>query len=166
MTIQFHPNINNLMVYSIGSITSEGTNNPCISVYSGTQPNEASDIISGWSSNLYNTTNESFLAHYAGSGGWGMPIESNIVTLTSIPNAVTALHSGTASWAILWGPSSPSSPASILVSALGSTTIPSTAFMVVPVGTSFMTGVITFADLTFTQGVSKTILGGQIVSNF
>jgi len=143
------------MVLSIANTLSETS---AISIYSGTQPTPI-DVINNFSS--YNTSNTKFLAHYI-NAKWALTTEGQVITLTVIPAAVIALNSGVAVWGILWaGAASGHTQA-----ALASTTIPNSKFMIVPVGLTNTTGVVLFNDLTFTAGVSKSILAGNMVSTF
>lgn len=148
MTIQIHSNINNLLVNAVKSLL--GTH--AITVYSGSQPTPAT-VISSWAS--YNSTNVVFLAHYE-SAIWTMPSEGNLIQLTTVPAAVAASHTGSASWAILWC-------ANTALGSMGST-IPINRFMIVPVTLSGGTGTIRFSDLSFVQTVSKGIQSGSLQS--
>jgi len=121
-----------------------------ISIYSGVQPT-AETIENSWSS--YKSSDASFLAHYPaptwtantsvqdtqlgynggstafnnGNGQWYGLGSTPVLFSTSGPTAnVTPVHSGTATWAIIWD--------STVVSAPNASTIPTTNFMVVPVG--------------------------------
>jgi hypothetical protein len=120
-----------------------------ISIYSGVQPT-AETIENSWSN--YKSSDASFLAHYPAptwsantsvsdtqqtySGGssvfysapnWnGLGSTPVLFSTTGATANVTPLHSGTAAWAIIWD--------NTVVSAPNASTIPTTNFMVVPVG--------------------------------
>lgn len=133
-----------------GVIWNELFRNPGpVSVYSGVQP-DSETIENNWSS--YKASNAAFLAHYPAptwtantsftdsqptynGGTTSMRSGSTWYGLTSTPvlfstaNAtanVTPINSGTASWAIIWP--------STVGAAPNASTIPSTKFLVVPVG--------------------------------
>lgn len=129
-------------------------NSSAITIYSGTQPTAAT-ILSSWAS--YNSGNASFLAHYTGAQ-WTQALSgtANFTSITTFPGAVSASHSGTATWGIIW----PTNPA---LSGMASGTIPSDYFLVCNVSTLPGTGIIKFdPNLTFTQGASKAIADGAI----
>ena len=104
-----------------------------VSVYSGVQPT-SEQIENNWSS--YRSSNAAFLAHYPAPtwqanamSTYGGQFVTSTPVLFSTANAtanVTPVNSGTASWAIIWP--------STVVSAPNASTIPTTNFMVVPVG--------------------------------
>ena len=100
-----------------------------ISVYSGVQPS-ADALESSWSS--YNATNSNFLAHFPAPGWTSNATSINntgatclYVTYSATGN-VTPIHSGTATWAIIWDSS--------VVSAPSASTIPTTTYLIVDVG--------------------------------
>ena len=153
MTIKFHTNIRNSIVGN-GLLVSGINAASGITIYSGVQP-AASSIVANWSA--YNSTNTSFLAHYTGAV-WTQPLDgaATFASLTTIPAATNATNSGTGTWCIIWC-NNPTGPQ------LASATLPSTTFIVAPVGTMTTTGVIRFVtDTIFTAGIAKTISNGVI----
>ena len=128
-----------------------------ITIYSGTQPT-ADDFVTNWAAS-YTSDKSNFLAHYTGAR-FTIVTEGPLATLTTIPSAVNAAHDGTGAWAVLW-------QANQTQSTMGTgSTIPTSSLMIVPVTATGGTGVIRFADLTFTSGVSKVIASGNLGSTF
>lgn len=124
------------------------SNYSAISIYSGVQPT-ASVIETTWPS--YNTTNNKFLVHFQ-SAIWYQP-SANVLSIQTYPAASTALHSGTAEWAIIWSSNTDSYT-------LGQDTLTNTDFIVVPCSSVSGNGIITFSDTTITEGTTKAIAGG------
>lgn len=96
-----------------------------------------------------------FLGHFTGAV-WSQP-SSLIASITTFPAAVQASNSGTATWCIIWT----TNPA---LSAMGSTTIPTTSFIVGPVSSLAGTGLVRFDSVAFTAGTSISILDGLITT--
>lgn len=122
-----------------------------ITLYSGVQPS-ADTIVSSWAS--YNT---SFLVHWP-----NIPIlnpfaelASPYITNDTLPSAVAASNSGTASWAILWG----ANPlAGTGAGQISNATIPTTTFIIVPVSDVFGTGILKLTTTTITAPTTYMFL--------
>ena len=152
-----------------------------VSVYSGVQPT-SEQIENNWGS--YRASNASFLAHYpaptwtantsvtdtqpinnGGSsyfnvgGNWFGLVSTPVLFSTANATAnVTPVNSGTASWAIIWD--------STVVSAPNASTIPTTNFMVVPVGGMTSNSSIRLIDTSIsTSNVSRLENGGITITS-
>lgn len=118
--------------------TKVGSGVRSISIYSGSQPTAAA-VATNWAN--YKSSNSIFLAHFndvAMTNGYGLTTPS--FTLTTPPTAtVTPLNDGTATWAIIWSANNVN-PAAL--------NIPATSqFIVVPVTTQLLNGVVRLADI-------------------
>lgn len=124
-----------------GTVSTRSTPARSFTVYSGVQPT-AQQVEANWLS--YKNSNSNCLAHYT----TGVTFSYNSGTLTyyftNTTNSLTttALHSGTASWAIIW------MATNVDVSL---TTIPADGkFVVVPVTNTSGVGVIRYLDTSAT----------------
>jgi len=151
MAITFHSNISTLLIGS--GILKGGLNtSSAFSIYSGTQPDSAT-ILAAWPS--YSSSNSSFLAHYSGAI-WSQPSfnTNSMASITTLPTVYDTINTGTGTWAILWG-------GNPLLAAMGSASIPTTSFIIVPISALPGIGTIRFdADTEFTAGVAKQIVDG------
>lgn len=99
-----------------------------ISVYSGVQP-DATTLENSWSN--YQSSDAAFLAHFS-APTWTSNASTMsagnvcLYTTTTASGNATPLHSGVASWAVIWD--------STVVSAPGAGTIPTTRYIIVDVG--------------------------------
>ena len=118
--------------------TKVGSGVRSISIYSGSQPT-ATAISQNWAD--YRSSNSIFLAHFndvAMTNGYALTTPS--FTLTTPPTStVTPINNGTAAWAIIWGANNVN-PAALSIPATGQ-------FIVVPVTTQLLNGVVRFADV-------------------
>jgi len=130
-----------------------GLGTHAITVYSGAQPEPAA-LITNWDT-TYRSANSNFLGHYQGAV-WTVANLTDICNLT-LPAAVNASNSGDAAWAVLWAASNPTL-------ASMNAAIPTIQFIIVPCSISGGTGVIQFAAVAFSAGVSKAIASGQILT--
>jgi hypothetical protein len=122
-----------------------------ISIYGGTRPT-AAQIVSSWSS--YNTSNPNFLAHYLGAV-WSNPNNLSIMSLTTIPPAVNALNTGTATWCILWA-------SNVSAVNVAGATLPNTQFIVGDVSEFAGSALVKFTSANFVTGSPNTILTSNI----
>lgn len=163
MTIQYNSTVRNLFMhmgvtksllgYSDTTAFQSGTTvtNRAITLYSGVQPS-ADTIVSNWTS--YNTN---FLVHWQNIPlyNYSPDLSYPVLTNSTLPAAVNATNSGTASWAIVWC----GTPATGTGSGqIGNATIPTTGIFVVPVSDVFGNGVIKMSSLTITSGNPYMIL--------
>lgn len=114
-----------------------------VTVYSGSQPT-AQQVESNWST--YKSTSAICLAHYNNLISFSYNEGTLTYYFTNTLNAITAnaLHSGTATWAIIWM----ATTADITL-----TSIPSNSkFIVVPVTDTSGVGTIRYTNTTATQG--------------
>lgn len=124
------------------------TNGASISVYSGARPTAAT-LASNWSS--YNSNTSSFLLPYfaGGTNAWVFSSVSNSWALVpSLYNNFigSILHTGTATWAVIWG------AYMTTISNYNTATLPTTNFIVVDVSDSTGTGTLRLNNTTFTVG--------------
>lgn len=127
-------------------------------VYAGARPT-AAQILASWPT--YNSSSNDLLAHWV-SAGWTVPnitsaTTGNVLTIIYAPANVMPIHSGTATWAIIW-------PGNISQASLSSSTIPSTSFMVVDVSDLNGVGVLKFNTLSVIVGVSHRLYSGSMYS--
>ncbi len=147
-----------------------------VSVYSGVQPTSET-IENSWAD--YKSSDAKFLAHYpaptwtantsvtdtqpnpnggssyfnAGTSWFGLTSTPVLFTTSNATANVTPVHSGTAAWAIIWD--------STVVSAPNASTIPTTNFMVVPVGNMTSNAAIRLITTSIsTANVSRLENGG------
>lgn len=134
-----------------------------ITIYKGVQPT-AEHIATNW--NNYKLSAVNVLAHFNGVV-WDMQEKSSIVnnskfiSITGFPNAVNALASGEASFAIIWN-------SDVSQANLDSASIPESKFIVGPVTTNSGTGVIRIGATTslvagtpveITDGIISSVMG-------
>lgn len=113
-------------------------------VYSGVQPT-AQTVETNWIN--YNAQAAGTLAHYSTGTAWSYNSGTLTYYFTNTSNTITttALHSGTATWAIIWAAGS--------VSITSDSTVPAAGkFIVVPVTTTSGIGGIRYTSTTATQG--------------
>ena len=128
-----------------------------ISIYSGVQPS-AADILTNWSN--YNSSNTNFLAHYTDTT-WYTPSEFPATPRLMINGgnvSATPINSGLASWAILWC-------TNVGTAGVAGATIPTTYFVVVPVGDSTTNAILRFNDANLVAGTPVVIIDGTITSS-
>lgn len=144
MALIYHPNIRGLIA-NTGILPQFSS--PSITLYSGTQPNPAS-IISSWSS--YNSSSSDLLWH--AQNGLTMSIINDVTVYASaFPALASPVRNGTASWAILW-------VSNLAYSAMGTSTIPSTYFIVLPVSNTTGNGVVRLESTSLSTATAMTVL--------
>lgn len=124
----------------------QGFSSPSLTIYSGAQPTPAT-LISSWSS--YNNTNSSLLYH-AQSGLTLTLAASEISIYGSALPATIPVRAGTAAWGVIWS-------GSVAYSSMGTSTIPSTTFMICPVTASDSNGVVKLQSASMTTSTTATI---------
>jgi len=150
-----------------------------VSVYSGVQAT-SDQIENSWAS--YRSNNGAFLAHYpaptwtantsfndeqltnnggtsffrTGTQWYGLTSTPVLFSTANASANVTPVNSGTASWAIIWD--------STVVSAPNASTIPTTNFMVVPVGNMTSNAAIRLITTSIsTSNISRLENGGVTI---
>jgi hypothetical protein len=125
-----------------------------MTVYSGEQPT-ADTVAANWSS--YRSTNAACIAHIQTPITWqhNNPTSTTYFVNTLSSVTATALNTGTATWAIMWG-------TSITPVQAGLTALPDEEFLVVPVGTTASNAIIRFTNTNFVAGGSVTPYDGGI----
>lgn len=129
-----------------------------MTIYAGTAPTP-DQIVANWSA--YNSTTADYLVHFT-NAQWtqaGSTNPTSLIQITTVPTAVAAVRSGTATWAILWA-GQPSG------GQLSGTTLPFSNFLVVNVSDQVGDGVVRFSSTTFTSGVSVSVFDGTFSSLF
>lgn len=155
MAVIFFRNIRNLILSRGIRDSATTVNTFAFTIFSGVQPT-ASTVAGNWTN--YNTT---FLAHWQG----GVVSQANAntsgvsqtLTLSTIPGAVTANASGTASWAIMW----PTNPSQATISG---SSLPNTSFIILPVSDIAGNGMLKLTSTTVVQGNSYTIAELNIIA--
>ena len=125
--------------------------NRAITLYGGSQP-AADSVVSSWA-----TYNTSFLVHWQNIPLINPAPSSSAPFLTNrtLPSAVAATNSGTASWAIVWAGNPATGTAAGQIS---NATIPTTSFIIVPVSDVFGTGVLKLTTTTIVAATSYMFL--------
>lgn len=157
MTIQYSQPSRNLflqrgLVGTLLQTTSYGTAvNRAITLYSGAQP-AADTIVSSWSS-----YNASYLIHWQNIPLINPYPDATVpyITNNTLPSAVAATNSGTATWAIVWAGNPATGTAA---GQIGNATIPTTSFIIVPVSDVFGTGIIKLTTTTIVAASSYMFL--------
>lgn len=157
MAIQYSQTTRNLFLQRglVGNLLSSSVYGTAvtraITLYSGAQP-AADTVVSSWAS--YNT---SFLIHWQNIPLINPFPEATIPYLTNntLPSAVAATNTGTASWAIVWAGNPATGTAAGQIS---NATIPTTSFIIVPVSDVFGTGVLKLTTTTIVATTSYMFL--------
>lgn len=141
MALIYGPNTNLLFAGSLARAMGVSDNvlntSTSISIYSGVAPSPAT-IIADWPS--YNTSSSNFLIHFV-PVNWSMVGYGNLILMSGAPPAVTPLHDGTATWAIIWG-------SSLGADSLAGSTIPIDHFLTVNVSDASGDGIVRLASTT------------------
>jgi hypothetical protein len=139
----FTPELNNTPTAYNGGVSDRTSPRRAITVYSGVQPT-AQTVESNWAS--YKSSNTICLAHYDNlvNFQYNAPTKTYYFTNTTNTITTTALHSGTATWAIIWMDTTVNVSLNS-IPALGK-------FVIVPVTDNTGVGVIRYANTTATLG--------------
>lgn len=156
MAIQYAPPVRQLFMQRGITMSLLGSNvntavNRAITLYSGVQP-DADTVVASWAS--YNT---SFLVHWP-----NIPIlnpfaelSAPYITNGTLPSAVAASNSGTASWAIIWAANPAAGTGAGQIS---NATIPTTGFIIVPATDVFGNGILKLTTTTITAPTTYMFL--------
>jgi hypothetical protein len=114
-----------------------------VTIYSGVQPT-AQTVESNWLT--YKSSNTICLAHYNNMISFSYNIGTLTYYFTNVSNTITtnALHSGTATWAIIWN----ATTADVSLNSIPA----SSKFVVVPVSDTTGVGAIRYTSTTATLG--------------
>lgn len=126
---------------------SQGFSSPSVTIYSGTQPTP-STLVSSWSS--YNSSSSNLLWH--AQAGTTLTVAANGVSIyASATPSATPVRNGTATWAVIWS-------AGVAYSAMGTSTIPNSSFMICPVTNTTSNGVVRLQSTTLSTATTATIV--------
>lgn len=126
----------------------QGFSSPSVTIYSGVQP-AASVVTSSWSS--YNNTNSNLLWH--AQSGLTLTVAGSGLSIygSTLPALTAPVRDGTASWGIIWS-------GSVAYNAMGTSSIPNSSFIVVPVTDTSGNGVIRLTSTTLSTATTATII--------
>lgn len=144
MTLLYSNSIRNLMT---NRGMAQGFSSPSVTIYSGVQP-AASVVTSSWGS--YNNTNSNLLWH--AQSGLTLSVATSGLSIygSALPSTIP-VRNGTASWGIIWS-------GSVAYSAMGTSSIPNSSFIVVPVTDTSGNGVIRLQSTTLSTATTATII--------
>jgi hypothetical protein len=120
-----------------------------LTIYSGAKPS-AADFVTNWAAS-YTSAAAAFLAHYEGAV-WTQ--STYLLSMTTVPAAVNASHTGTGAWVCLW-------MANPALASMGGA-IPTSSFLLGDVSDANGDGIVRFSSLSFVAAASKAILDGSI----
>ena len=147
MALTFFSDVLNAFVYNgiYSQVSWNVSTNTSVTVFSGTQPS-AADVLASWP-----TYSAQYLAHWTGvqwptPAGYNTLGSGNQITANT-PAAQNAFRSGTATWAIWW-------TSNISEATVQGASLPSTAFVILPVSGSTGTGCVRMTSTSLTSGVS------------
>lgn len=173
MTIIFQKNIQggyigNALMQSLFGVPIYYMGNPggcAFTIYSGTQPTAAQ--IEANFANYNSSTNECLLHLWQSAAVYQpsqtAPVLWSLLNNYGIPTVETALHSGTASWAIVWGPNTNVYPNRIVnPTDIAGTTLPAPKFIVVPVSSLSGSMPLRLTSTNISSGSSYTLSDFQL----
>lgn len=138
----FTPALNSLYCYQ--GIGQGFSSTFAVSVFAGTQPT-AQQIVDNWATTYMDT----HLVHWQGAAWLYSNVDQilspQIIQLAATLAAVTAAHTGTMSWGILWA-------SNVTEATVQGSVLPNTNFIVVPASDFAGTGVIRLASTSIVSG--------------
>jgi hypothetical protein len=141
------------MLFMAGASKGNSTNytpvTPAITAYGGTQPTAAA-FLANWDATYKNAQ----LVHWINCTQTHPNGDSLTLGLTMwvtpLPAPQSASNEGTAAWAVIW-------QTNVTLASLASSTIPNTAFCIIPVTDTAGTGILRMANTSILAGASTAM---------